>query len=85
MAIVKFTKDGIERANVNRSEFFNATRETLVKAGFEETVWVDYLVGRKEDKTFFVTIKKSRIFVEDSGGFLFSTIKVQRVVDLLAI
>jgi hypothetical protein len=77
------TAEGILRSNTGGTPFFQQARDALIKAGFNTTTWVDYVTGTKGVELFFVTIKKNKIVVDGTNGFLFSTTKLQRVVDLL--
>lgn len=82
MAVITVTPHGILRTEV--TPFFQQARAALIAAGHRKTAWIDYFVGMRGLEYVFVHIKKSRIVVEGQHGFLFSTVKIQRVVDYLA-
>ena len=83
MSIIQLTSDGILRGGVVRTAFFNEARTALINAGFKPTSWVDYLIAEKNDNMFYVSIKKSKLYVEGRSGFLFTTSKIERVLDLI--
>ena len=84
MAVIALTPEGIVRSNVQMTPFFTQARAALLEGGYHSTSWVDYLSGGVGPNQFFATIKKDKIMVENiDRGFLFTTIKVQKVIDLL--
>lgn len=86
MAIVTFTPDGVAKANVTQPEFFNQARAALIGAGYSNTTWADRLSYNSASDTVFVDIKRDRLVVTSiKRGFLFSTVKVQRAIELIAI
>lgn len=84
MAIITMTPDGVQRANVKRTPFFQEARAALLGAGFQPTTWVDYLSGKiAGGRQVFVTIHASRVVVTEDGRFMFSSKKIQRITDLM--
>lgn len=83
MSTIQLTADGIMRKGVVRTAFFNEARTALLTAGFTPTCWIDYLTIEKNGAKFYVTIKKARLYVEGVNGFLFTTGKINRVLDLV--
>ena len=84
MALITMTPEGVQRANVKRTPFFQEARAALIGAGFQPTTWVDYLSGKTASgRKIFITIHSSRVVVTESGRFMFSSKRIQRIIDLM--
>jgi len=79
MSIVVVTEEGIVRANVIRTPFFEQARSILLDGPFPEgvtsssTVWVDYVVVRNRGNVLYVKIKKDKIEAHGNNTPPFTT------------
>lgn len=88
MGLVTITENGIRHNSVVRNAFFDEARERLLNAGFEPTVWLDYLIGHKDGFRFEITIRKNCIAYvainkRDKAYAMGSTRVIDNVVKML--
>jgi len=88
MGLITITENGIQRNNVVRNAFFDEARERLLNAGFEPTVWLDYLLGHKDGFRYEITIRKNHIAYvainnRDKAFAMGSTRVIDKVVKML--
>ena len=82
MSVVTMNGRGIARKGVAVGEaFFEEARSRLLDAGFQATTWVDYVTYPPH---YYVDVKKDKLIVKGQNGHIFTTKKIQRVVDLCA-
>lgn len=81
MAIIKLTGKGIVRSGIDiEGAFFSEARKALINAGYQPTVWVDYLSA---PNGYFVTIKRDKLVLSHSKMRSATTKQIQKAINLL--